>query len=170
MPIPIWHLIPSAEVSVAHRRVGLADRQDGKARSVSWASSPAIRRSMIGNRSRDTLPELKVRRILHAVGLRYRVNRRPVRNLRWTADIVFTRRRVAVFIDGCYWHGCRMHYVRPKTNTDYWSTKIAGNQSRDRNVDRALRQIGWVPLRFWEHDDPKLVASRIIDAVRAQSK
>jgi DNA mismatch endonuclease, patch repair protein len=101
----------------------------------SWASSAANRKSMQGNRSRDTAPELAIRRLLHAAGLRYRVDRRPLNGVRRRADIVFGPAKVAVFVDGCYWHGCPEHYVPPKTNPNYWSPKISGNVARDRDTD-----------------------------------
>lgn len=122
---------------------------------------------MLANRRNDTGPEMRVRRLLHAAGLRYRIDYAPDRrNLRRRADIVFTRRRIAVFIDGCYWHGCPEHFVPPKANARYWAGKIAGNIARDRDTDERLRSLGWVVLRFWEHEEPSLVAERIILTVR----
>ena len=94
----------------------------------SWASSEATRKSMRGNRSRDTRAELAVRRLVHAAGLRYRVNERPLPESRRTADLVFTGRRIAVFIDGCYWHGCPEHYTAPKTNAVFWREKMLRNR------------------------------------------
>lgn len=120
---------------------------------------------MQANRSRDTGPELAVRVLLHARGLRYRVNYRPVKDLRRTADIVFTRRRLAVFIDGCYWHACREHGSQPSVNADYWTPKLKRNQDRDRETTERLRAEGWTVLRFWEHEDPATVAAAVIDAV-----
>jgi DNA mismatch endonuclease (patch repair protein) len=121
---------------------------------------------MLGNRSRDTKPELAVRRLLHAAGLRYRVAFQPVRGLRRTADIVFTRQRIAVFIDGCYWHACPAHGTQAKSNPDYWSTKLAGNVARDADTNVKLAAEGWMVLRYWEHEDPALVAAAIAEAVR----
>lgn len=124
---------------------------------------------MQGNRSRDTSPEVAVRRAVHALGLRYRVDRRPVRSINRRADLVFSRIKVAVFIDGCYWHGCPEHFVRPKSNVDYWSTKIGRNVERDRETNARLRDEGWTVLRFWEHDDPAEAAERIEAAVRQRA-
>ena len=140
-----------------------------EASPASWASSPAIRKTMLGNRSRDTAPELAVRRAVHALGLRYRVAYRPEPRLRRTADLVFTRARVAVFIDGCYWHGCPEHYIEPARNVDYWRPKIARNRERDAETSAALGEAGWRVLRFWSHEDPHDVARRIAEAVRAPS-
>lgn len=136
----------------------------------SWASSPTARKVMLGNRSRDTKPELAVRRLLHAAGLRYRVSFRPIANLRRTADIVFTKHRIAVFIDGCYWHACPVHGTTAKLNSAYWSTKLAGNVARDADTNNRLRDEGWIVLRFWEHEDPSAVASTIAETVTLQAE
>ncbi|MDX2559062.1 very short patch repair endonuclease [Streptomyces sp. TX20-6-3] len=127
----------------------------------SWASSAARRRNMQAIRSRDTKPEQLVRRLLHARGLRYRVAARPLPDLRRTADIVFRPVKVAVFIDGCYWHGCPEHYVAPRTNPGYWSDKVARNMARDGDTDLRLTEAGWTVLRFWEHEAPDACAARI---------
>ncbi|WP_153504424.1 very short patch repair endonuclease [Cumulibacter manganitolerans] len=132
----------------------------------SWASSPASRRVMQGNRSRDTSPELAVRRVLHAAGLRYRVAYRPERSLRRTADIVFTKQRIAVFIDGCYWHACPEHRTVAQSNATYWSEKLAGNVARDADTTERLQEAGWTVLRFWEHEDPGDVATAVAATVR----
>ena len=134
----------------------------------SWASDDATRRKMVGNRSRDTKSELLVRSLVHGRGLRYRVAQRPLPGLRRTADLVFRPTRVAVFVDGCYWHGCPKHYKEPKTNTDYWRAKIAGNGQRDRQTDELLSEAGWLVLRFWEHEDPNEIADAIATAVEGR--
>lgn len=118
----------------------------------SWASSAARRRNMQAIRSRDTKPELLIRRVLHAQGLRYRVAAKPLPDLRRTADIVFRPAKLAIFVDGCYWHGCPDHYVPPKTNTNYWSAKVLRNMTRDRDTNTQLQAAGWTVLRFWEHE------------------
>ena len=112
---------------------------------------------MLANRSRDTKPELLVRSLLHERGLRYRVNQRPLPELRRTADIVFRKARVAVFLDGCFWHGCPEHYRQPSTNTRYWSDKVEGNRRRDLETDACLAEAGWTVLRHWEHEDPDFI-------------
>lgn len=117
-------------------------------------------------RSRDTKPERLIRRLVHANGLRYRVAARPLPDLRRTADLVFRPAKVAVFIDGCYWHGCPEHYVSPKTNPGYWSDKVARNVARDRDTDERLSAAGWLVLRFWEHQSSDACALSIISAVR----
>lgn len=130
----------------------------------SWASSPAVRSVMRGNRKRDTTPELALRRAVHARGLRYRVAARPLATHRWTADLVFRAPRVAVFVDGCYWHGCPDHFTPPRTNSGYWGPKIARNRERDARVNQDLAAGGWRVVRIWEHDDP-LEAARRVEAV-----
>ncbi|WP_443078084.1 very short patch repair endonuclease [Streptomyces sp. SP17KL33] len=116
-------------------------------------------------RSRDTTPERLIRRLVHAQGLRYRVAARPLPDLRRTADMVFRPVKVAVFIDGCYWHGCPDHYVPPKTNVGYWSDKVARNMARDRDTDQRLAEAGWTVLRFWEHEPAVDCAARIATEV-----
>ncbi|MET9218797.1 MULTISPECIES: very short patch repair endonuclease [unclassified Streptomyces] len=136
----------------------------------SWASSESRRRNMQAIRSRDTGPEWLIRRLVHARGLRYRVSARPLPDLRRTADLVFRPAKVAVFIDGCYWHGCPEHYVSPKTNSGYWSEKVARNMARDRDTNERLAEAGWTALRFWEHESPDACALTIaatVDKMRA---
>ena len=122
---------------------------------------------MQANKGRDTNPEMAVRRLLHARGLRYRVNFRPVPGLRRTADIVFTRAKVAVFIDGCFWHGCPEHYQRPLANRPYWDEKVRQNRARDAETTKKLAQAGWMVLRFWEHEPVEAVVERIQEQVLA---
>ncbi|MEU6269247.1 very short patch repair endonuclease [Saccharopolyspora shandongensis] len=135
----------------------------------SWASSPASRAVMRANPGRDTRPELALRSAVHALGLRYRVNTRPLRNIRRTADLVFTRAKVAVFLDGCFWHGCAEHH-RPATGTtaEFWNSKIAGNVRRDADTDERLKQAGWQVVRVWEHENPEEAASRVAQVVNAR--
>lgn len=134
----------------------------------SWASSPGNRRSMRANRSRDTKPELAIRRLVHAAGLRYRVAAKPLPRMRRTADLLFRPAKVAVFVDGCFWHGCPDHFVAPKTNPGYWEDKIADNKGRDRDTDARLEEAGWLVLRFWEHQDPAECAGAVVSAVSAR--
>ncbi|RZB17129.1 very short patch repair endonuclease [Streptomyces sp. F001] len=134
----------------------------------SWASSAARRRNMQAIRSRDTTPERLIRRLVHAQGLRYRVAARPLSDLRRTADMIFRPAKVAVFIDGCYWHGCPEHYVPPKTNPGYWSDKVARNIARDRDTDERLQAAGWLVLRFWEHQSAEECSDAICRAVTSR--
>jgi DNA mismatch endonuclease (patch repair protein) len=130
--------------------------------------SPSTRASMLANRSKDTGPEIAVRRLLHRLGLRYRVHYRPIPSLRRTADVVFTRKKVALFIDGCFWHGCPEHYRRPSSNTEYWDAKLERNVARDREVDQKLVALGWLVVRVWEHEDPRTVVRRILQTLSSR--
>ena len=132
----------------------------------SWATSPGTRRSMRSNRGRDTKPEIAVRRIVHAQGLRYRVSARPEPDFRRTADLLFTRARVAVFIDGCYWHGCPDHYTAPVANGEFWAAKVARNRERDAETTAELTSRSWTVLRFWEHKSAQDIADIVVDSVR----
>lgn len=123
---------------------------------------------MIGNRGRDTVPEMAVRRALHALGLRYRVDARPLAQLNRRADLVFSGPKVAVFIDGCYWHGCPIHGHTPATNTDYWAPKIRRNQERDLETNALLAEAGWTVVRIWEHEDLANAVDRIALAVQGR--
>ncbi len=134
------------------KRIGVA---------ASWASSPGVRRSMRSNRSRDTLPEVAVRSELHRAGLRFRTHFKVLPSVRGDVDVAFTRQRVAVFIDGCFWHGCPQHATRPATNGDWWRQKLDGNIARDIRTNAALATAGWTVLRFWEHSDPREVAAAV---------
>jgi DNA mismatch endonuclease, patch repair protein len=137
------------------------------------ASSEAARAVMVANRGRDTGPELAVRRLLHRAGLRYRIDHpldlgSPVGRRR-RADIAFPRRQVAVFIDGCFWHGCPEHHAAPRTNAAFWRAKVNRNRQRDQETDGLLTEVGWVPMRFWEHEDPADVAKSIMHMVRRRA-
>jgi DNA mismatch endonuclease (patch repair protein) len=118
-----------------------------------FASSESVRLRMSTQARQDTGPEVALRRALHALGLRYRLHRAPLPNLRRKADIVFGPARVAVFVDGCFWHGCPEHGARHHdVNGWYWPEKIARNRRRDENTDRVLASAGWLAVRIWEHD------------------
>ncbi|MEW2587974.1 very short patch repair endonuclease [Streptomyces virginiae] len=136
----------------------------------SWASSPSVRAVMRGNRSKDTRPELRLRSLLHKQGLRYRVGTRPLPDLRRTADVIFPKPKVAVFVDGCYWHGCPEHLRESRKNAEFWSSKIEGNRTRDAETDRLLGEAGWTVVRVWEHEDPVDACARIEGLVRQASR
>ncbi|MEU7612324.1 very short patch repair endonuclease [Micromonospora sp. NPDC049204] len=122
--------------------------------------------TMKANRSQDTKPELALRRALFAQGLRYRVGLRltvPGRSVR--PDIVFPRHRLAIFVDGCFWHGCVQHGRMPSDPSGYWQEKLARNKSRDIAVNQALRAAGWTVFRFWEHVAPSEAVVSIKEAL-----
>src|SRR5690242_18279969 len=101
---------------------------------------------------RDTRPELELRRELHRRGLRYRVDISPDPRIRGRADILFRGARVAVYVDGCFWHSCPQHGVLPKGNREWWRRKLSTTVQRDRDTEATLRELGWTVLRFWEHE------------------
>ncbi|MFE2694190.1 very short patch repair endonuclease [Streptomyces mirabilis] len=118
--------------------------------------------------SRDTAPEIAVRRLLHRAGLRYRVNV-PVPGMpRRTIDIVFGKAKVAIFLDGCFWHGCPVHATHPKANAEWWRAKLDKNMARDRETTDLLHSAGWTVLRFWEHESAEDVARRITAALTSE--
>nr|WP_276329068.1 very short patch repair endonuclease [Crossiella equi] len=135
----------------------------------SWASSAGVRASMRGNRGRDTQPELALRALLHAKGLRYRVSAKPLAGWRRTADIVFPSARVAVFVDGCFWHGCPEHHRPSATNSEFWRAKVEGNRKRDAETTALLEAEDWTVIRAWEHEDPVEVANLVESTVRTSA-
>jgi DNA mismatch endonuclease (patch repair protein) len=129
-------------------------------------SSPAVTVAMRGNRRADTRPEIAIRSAIHARGLRFRKDHAiKAGEITVKADIVFTRRRVAVFIDGCFWHGCPQHGHTPRVNTHYWGPKLERNRQRDHRVTAALTADGWAVLRIWEHERTERAADLIVAAV-----
>lgn len=125
---------------------------------------------MKGNKGRDTVPEIAVRSALHSMGLRFRKNARPVKGLRCTADVVFPRERVAVFIDGCFWHSCPEHGRVPTKDRTYWSEKLERNVARDARNNGALEAAGWAVLRYWEHERIEEVVAKVREQVLARRK
>ena len=131
-------------------------------------TSEEVSERMRRNPRRDTRPEIQLRSELHRRGLRFRKDlplRVPGRVVR--PDVAFTRARIAVFIDGCFWHACPLHGNQPRVNTDYWRPKLARNVARDRAVDAALKGAGWRVLRAWEHQPTADVADRVEAMLRA---
>ena len=122
---------------------------------------------MQGTPQRDTRPELALRRRLHRLGLRFRVDA-PLPETRRRADVLFPRLRLAVFVDGCFWHGCPQHMTWPTNNADWWRTKIEATQRRDRDTDKLLAQSGWRIVRVWEHERTAEAAERVARAVNEQ--
>lgn len=120
------------------------------------------------NRKVDTKPEIRLRSALHALGLRFRKHHTiRLTGLTVRPDVVFTRQRVAVFVDGCFWHRCPEHGTRPQHNRPYWEAKLERNVRRDAAVDAALREGGWMSLRIWEHEPVNIAAQRVNEALRA---
>lgn len=130
-------------------------------------SSTAARRRMQSVRQRDTAPELALRSALHRMGLRYRVQLRPIPAVRRCADVVFPKVKIAVFVDGCFWHGCPVHGTWAKSNAAFWREKIETNRRRDSETDELLGQAGWTVVRVWEHENSDSAAARIASLVRS---
>jgi DNA mismatch endonuclease (patch repair protein) len=118
---------------------------------------------------KDTKPELGLRRLLFGRGFRYRLHTRVPGMPRRTVDIAFTRAKVAVFIDGCFWHGCPDHGMVPKNNREWWILKLDGNRARDEDTSQQLRNHGWHVIRFWTHESPDAMAEVVAAAVRSRS-
>ena len=130
--------------------------------------STALR--MRRQRQTDTACELAVRRLLYSCGLRYRIDCRPEADLSRRADIVFRSAKTAVFIDGCFWHQCPLHWQAPKRNASWWTKKISANAYRDRQTSNLLECKGWLVIRAWEHENPNTIARRIAEAVRQRPR
>jgi DNA mismatch endonuclease, patch repair protein len=130
------------------------------------ASSPEVRRRMQAVRRRDTALEMRLRSSLHHMGFRYRVDRSPLPGQKRRADLVFPTERIAVYVDGCFWHGCPTHATWPKTNADWWREKLEANRARDASTDAQLRAHGWTVVRVWGHEPVQDAAERVADEVR----
>lgn len=131
------------------------------------ASTPAARRVMLANRG-ETAPEVALRSAVHRRGCRFRKDARPLDGLRCEADLLFPSAKVAVFVDGCFWHMCPQHVTFPKANAEWWRTKLQRNFDRDRRNDAALAGAGWTVVRVWEHEEVGAAADQIVDIVRRE--
>jgi DNA mismatch endonuclease (patch repair protein) len=118
---------------------------------------------MVATRRRDTPAELALRSALTRYGCRYRVDW-PLPGTRRRADVAFPRHKIAVFVDGCFWHGCPKHRSWPKTNAEWWRAKLLANVARDRHTDAHLKSFGWRVFRFWAHADMMVAAKRVVAA------
>ncbi|HKZ24172.1 MAG TPA: very short patch repair endonuclease [Acidimicrobiia bacterium] len=135
------------------------------ARDTPPPSSQEVAARMRVTRQKDTPAELALRRELHRRGLRYRVDSSASSATRARPDLSFPTERIAIFIDGCFWHSCPEHTTRPAANREWWEKKLAANIERDRRHDRELEATGWLVLRFWEHEDAINAADRVQAAV-----
>lgn len=117
---------------------------------------------------KDTPIEMRLRSSLYRLGLRFRVHERVIKELARTADIIFRRAKVAIFVDGCFWHGCSIHGSIPKANRKWWFDKFNANRQRDRDTVVRLKLVGWKVVRIWEHEDPDLAALKIAAIIRRQ--
>lgn len=154
----------SADVTSKPRVVRVAKGLDVPYPSPTSAAASAVGR---GNRRRNTKPEVRLRSELHRRGLRFRKDLLVrVDGAKARVDICFTRARIAVFVDGCFWHVCPVHHQSPRSNTEYWGPKLQANVDRDRWVDAAFSADGWSVLRCWEHEEINVAADRIEKLVR----
>lgn len=128
-------------------------------------SSEAALKRMKAAKPRNTAPEKALRSALHKKGLRFRIDVKPIKELNRKADIVFRPAKVAVFVDGCFWHGCPIHGTQAKANAEFWDQKIKQNQERDKDTVVQLEATGWSVIRVWEHEDLKGTAQEIYDIV-----
>ena len=133
-------------------------------------SSHETSRRMARVRQKGTRCEIELRKALHAKGLRYRLQVPLLTKPRRVVDIVFPSARLAVFVDGCFWHGCPEHASWPKNNADFWREKIETNRSRDVDTDQRLAALGWETVRVWEHEEATEAANRIAELVNARRK
>lgn len=124
-------------------------------------SSKAALARMKAAKPRDTVPEKALRSELHKRGLRYRVDAKPIEKLNRRADIVFRSAKVAIFVDGCFWHGCPKHGTQAKANAEFWKNKIKRNQERDAETNQLLKKAGWKVIRVWEHENPEKASAKI---------
>jgi DNA mismatch endonuclease (patch repair protein) len=132
------------------------------------SSSPQASRRMAKVRQKGTDVELSLRREMYRLGLRYRIDYQVLEKPRRVADIAFPGRRIAIFVDGCFWHGCPRHATWPKQNAKFWREKIETNQRRDADTNERLRAVGWTVLRFWSHEsaaDTALIVAHLVAQV-----
>ena len=116
---------------------------------------------------RDNAAELAVRSALHQLGFRFRLHQRVVPGTKRTVDILLPRHRLAIFVNGCFWHGCPRHATWPKSNADFWRLKIEANRARDVDTDRRLKEAGWRVIRIWEHELPDEAVLRITELIES---
>jgi DNA mismatch endonuclease (patch repair protein) len=127
--------------------------------------TPNTSRRMSATKGRDNQPELSLRSALHRRGLRFRVHVGVLQGSRRSVDIAFPRQRIAIFVDGCFWHGCPSHGTWPKNNAQWWREKIEANRLRDRDTDRRLTNLGWIVIRVWEHEEVLATVERVAAAL-----
>jgi DNA mismatch endonuclease (patch repair protein) len=134
------------------------------------ARTAAVRNVMKANRRVDTKPELRLRSQIHKSGLRYAMDVRPESDINRRADLVFRSAKVAVFVHGCFWHGCPKHHKLPKSNKKFWAQKVRRNRERDQETQRLLRKRGWKVLVFWEHQEAQVCADKVNVCVRQRRR
>lgn len=174
--MPVYGRTPgdtAVAASSPEERSGTATARADHPRSADSTPSPlsaAVRDRFRRQRVRDTAPEMALRRQLHALGLRYRIDHPVLTGVRRRPDVVFRTARVAVFVDGCFWHRCPLHAVPPRNNAGWWADKLQRTVDRDRDTDHRLDAAGWLPVRVWEHEPSDQAATRIRDVVLTRTQ
>jgi DNA mismatch endonuclease (patch repair protein) len=133
-------------------------------------SSKAALHRMQAAKRKDTAPEKAVRSALFRKGLRYRIDSRPLPEMNRRADILFRKEKIAIFVDGCFWHGCPIHGTFAKANAEFWRNKIEQNKVRDIDTNKRLIKSGWTVIRIWEHEDPTIAAQMVYELVLQHRK
>ena len=146
------------------------DKETKRKISTPQPSSEAALRRMQAAKPRDTTPEVAIRSAIYQKGLRFRVDAKPLRELNRRADILFRSVKVAIFIDGCFWHGCPLHGTQAKANAEFWRVKIKQNRERDVDTTQRLKKAGWKVIRIWEHEDSNKASERIYNIIRKRQK
>jgi len=139
-------------------------KNNKKSKNPKPSSNAAIKR-MKAAKPKDTAPEKALRSALHKKGLRFRIDVKPIKKLNRKADILFRPSRVAVFVDGCFWHGCPIHGTQAKANAEFWAQKIKKNKKRDKDTVIRLKRAGWKVIRVWEHENPEEIAQEIYNII-----
>ena len=163
----IAQAVGGAKARVVHARP--APLQAAKSLPAPPPVDAVTRARMQRQGRKNTTPELRIRRILHGRGLRFNVDAKPEPDLRRSADLVFRKAKVAVFVDGCFWHGCPDHARATKSNTLWWAEKIEKNRQRDAETVDLLERAGWLVVRVWEHQSPEEAANLIETTVRSRA-
>ena len=151
------------------RRQVTAARTAERSETLAQDVDPAVSRRMANTRGRDNPAERALRSALHKKGFRFRVHYKAIEGVRRTIDVAFPSLRLAIFIDGCFWHGCPIHGTWPKKNATFWREKIEANRKRDRDTDGKLKANGWAVIRIWEHEDAEVVTRRIAHSLNARA-
>ena len=143
---------------------GESNKEKRRNNGIPSPSSVATHNRMKAAKPSDTAPEMALRSALQKKGVRFLTDIKPVKELNRTADIVFQLEKIAIFVDGCFWHGCPIHGTKAKSNAEFWNQKIKRNQERDCDTTNNLKAAGWTVIRVWEHEltAPDMVAERII--------
>jgi DNA mismatch endonuclease (patch repair protein) len=142
-------------------------KEQGTPSKYPTASSSSALKRMKAAKPTNTAPEVALRLILEELGLNFAVNSRPVLGLKREVDLLFEIEKVAVLVDGCFWHGCPIHGTWPKQNAEFWKTKIESNKRRDIDTNQRLEDAGWIVIRVWEHENPYDGVKRILEALNA---